>query len=274
MVKIKLLKSEQDGYHKQMLMNHSNDSFIYTYSFHHDVVDIQIESFQSLKDAFHDIAFLSEWHIKRSHPKKILIHCDPKLKLPLTQNGYYSKGKDYQKIIDPLRNQLYDPIFDEEGYIIDQGSMSSVSFGWFDTAKKGCGWIAVYNLLKMNGIYKDINTVISDLEKHNFLGKVFGQEIVWLIVYLKQQGLDVFVSLPGITACQKALKCSSSGILAYSHSRGAHYAAYSNIDDDHVHFYNAVYRKKNHIVQLSTFLKENTILHGCIVIGVRKKAEI
>ncbi len=31
MVKIKLLKSEKDAYHKQMLMNSKNDAFGYTY---------------------------------------------------------------------------------------------------------------------------------------------------------------------------------------------------------------------------------------------------
>ena len=274
MVKIKLLKSEQDGYHKQMLMNHSNDSFIYVYAFYDEIIEIWIESFGELKDSFHDIAFMSEWHIKHDHPKKIIVHCDTCLRDVLYQNGFYSKGKDYQKVVEQYRYQLQDSIFDEEGYIIDQGNMSQIPFGWFDTAKKGCGWIATYNLLKMNGIYEDMQTVIHDLEKHNFLGKVFGQEFFWLIVYLKQKGLDVFVSLPGLYGCEKALKECSSGILAYSHSRGAHYATFENIDDNAVHFYNAVYRKKNHVVQLSTFLKENTMLHGCLVIGVRKKTVI
>ncbi len=271
MVKIKLLKSEKDGYHKQMLVNSKNDAFVYTYKDRNQCIDITIESFMNEEDTFHDIAFLTEWHTKQSHPKKILIHCDSALNHVLKQNGYYPKGKNYQKMIDPYRLILNDSIFDEEGYIVDQGSMQSIPFGWFDTARKGCGWIAVYNLLKINGISDDMQHIIQDLEKHNFFGKVFGQEIFWLIVYLKQRGLDVFVSLPGIDGCKKALLKCSSGILAYSHTRGGHYACFKKENGTDVHFYNAIYRKKNHIVCLEDFLKQNIILHGCIVIGVRKR---
>ncbi len=271
MVKIKLLKSEKDGYHKQMLIHSKDDAFVYTYMNIHECIDITIESFMNEKDSFHDIAFLTEWHIKQSHPKKILIHCNPKLNSVLKQNGYYPKGKAYQKIIDPYRLLLSDTVFDEEGYIIDQGSMQSIPFGWFDTARKGCGWIAVYNLLKINGISDDMHHIIQDLEKHNFLGKVFGQEILWLIVYLKQRGLEIFISIPGINGCKKALEYCSSGILAYSHTRGGHYACFTKENETDVHFYNGIYRKKNHIVCLEDFLKQNIILHGCIIIGVRKR---
>ncbi len=271
MVKIKLLKSEKDAYHKQMLMNSKNDAFVYTYRNEQDLVDVCIESYKDLDDAFHDLAFLTEWHIKQSHPKKILVHCDISLNQILKQNGYYPKGRTYQKIIDSRRLSLKDGIFDVEGYIIDQGSMQEVPFGWFDTARKGCGWIAAYNLLKCNGIYEDMDSIIHDLEKHNLLGKVFGQEILWLILYLKNKGLDVFVSLPGSSGCKNALKYCCSGILAYQHSRGAHYACFTTISDTDVHFYNAIYRKKNHIVCLEQFLKQNIVFHGCIIIGVRKR---
>ncbi len=272
MVKIKLLKSEKDGYHKQMLIHSKNDAFVYTYTILQDCVDIFIESYASQEDAFHDISFFTEWHIKQSHPKKILVHCDHELNHVLKQNGYYPKGKEYQKIIDSYRLFLNDNIFDEEGYIIDQGSMQDIPFGWFDTARKGCGWIAVYNLLKANGIYDEIQIIIQDLEKHNLLGKVFGQEIFGLIVYLKQRGLDVFVSMPGIYGCKKALENCSSGILAYNHTTGGHYACFTKVNEKEIHFYNAIYRKKNHIVCLEDFLKQNVILHGCILIGIRKRA--
>lgn len=149
--------------------------------------------------------------------------------------------------------------------------MASVPFGWFDTERKGCGWIAAYNLLKANGKQENIQTVIDNLEKHNVLGKVLGQEIFWLLVYLKQKGLDISLSIPGIQGCVRSCKKYESGILAYSHSRGAHYAMFTSTKDGMVHFYNAIYQKRNHITDMEIFLESNTILHGCFVIGCRKK---
>ena len=116
-----------------------------------------------------------------------------------------------------------------------------------------------------------MHEVTHDLEKHNLLGKVSGQELFWLVVYLKQKGLDIFVSLPGFSAAMHAFQSCSSGILAYSHTRGAHYAMFDKVNETDAHFYNAVYRRRNHQENFANFLHTYTILHGCIVIGVRKK---
>lgn len=247
--------------------NHS-DSFTFSYEFHHNTVLIHPKFFQ-LNYTFVDIAYVTEYFIKKYHPERFLIHAQEELIQVYQANGYYQKGHYYQKIVDPYRNKLNDSIFDEEGYIIDQGHMKCIPFGWFDTKQKGCGWIATYNLLKANGISMNIQDIITDLEKHNFLGKVFGQEIFWLIHYLKQKGLDIIVSLPGYSSCLNVLNQCDSGILAYAHTRGAHYAAFTKLHDTTVHFYNAIYQKKNHVVELNTFLKQYSIFHGCIVIGCR-----
>lgn len=203
-----------------MLQHHADDVFIFQYVIDTDIIEVSIDTFQHMEDAFHDVSFLTEWLIQHFHPTKIRINAPQSLFPILRQNGYYPRGLQYQKCIEPLRKQLQDSIFDSEGYIIDQGSMHSVPFGWFHTDEKGCGWIAAYNLLKYNGKYEDMQTVIHDLEKHMFLGKVFGQELVYLIAYLKQKGLNVHLSLPSKVACMHAIKQYDSGILVYSHARG------------------------------------------------------
>ena len=88
---------------------------------------------------------------------------------------------------------------------------------------------------------------------------------------LRQKGLDIFVSLPGFSAAMHVFQSCSSGILAYSHARGAHYAMFDKVNETDAHFYNAVYRRRNHQENFVNFLHTYTILHGCIVIGVRKK---
>lgn len=253
-----------------IVKHHTKDKFCFTYTYLESIVQIQVQSFQHVQDAFHDFMYLEEYFLKSLHPNKIMIDAPHSLYPTLKACGYYPKGKLYQKIVEPLRKKIDDSVFDSEGYIIDQGSLQSIPFGWFDTASKGCGWIATYNLLKMNGKYESMQTVISDLEKHGVLGKVFGQEIMWLIVYLKQKGLHVHLSLPGKKNCIKALEKVDNGILVYSHARGGHYATFDKVDATHVHLYNAIYKRKFHVVSLQQFLDTNVICNGCFIIGCKK----
>lgn len=270
MVKYILSKDNQLGNIVE-LKNSDNDSFKYSLEENETNVTVKILSYKEMEDSFHDIAFLTERIIKKNHPNKIIIQADKNLIQPLQANAYYPKGDIFQHLVDPYRKTITDSVFDEEGYIIDQGSLSNIAFGWFDTAQKGCGWIAAYNLLKMNGVPIQIKTLITDLEKHNFLGKLMGENIFWLVVYLKKKLNHVSVSLPGYSSCMNLLKQCDSGILAYTHSKGAHYASFSKIEDNKVHFYNAVYKKRNHIVNLDDFMKQYSLFHGCIMIGVKKR---
>lgn len=265
MVKYGLVKNENGG-SDSYAFNHKEDAFVYSFDVKDNNVIILVKSYKDLLDAFHDLSFITERIIKKYHPDKILLNSDKGLIHVLQQCGYYQKGTYFQKIIDPYRKQLKDSIFDEEGYIIDQGNMENVPFGWFNTKDKGCGWIAAYNLLKMNGINIDIEVLIKDLEKFNFLGKVFGENLFWLAMYLNHKIVNINISFPGFTSCLNALQRCDSGILAYTHSKGAHYASFRKIDNDTVLFYNAIYKRKNHVVKLNEFMKQYSLFHGCVMI--------
>ncbi len=164
---------------------------------------------------------------------------------------------------------LPENVLDAEGYIIDQGHMGEIPFGWFSTREKGCGWIAAYNLLKLCGREESPQRVCREVQNYGLPGKVLGQELVWLLVYLRRKGFHVRLSVPGYRGCEALLRQYPNGILMYVHRRGAHYAAYHAVDDRTVHLYNAVYQKRNHIVPLRTFLQKHTVLHGCVIIGCR-----
>ncbi len=170
--------------------------------------------------------------------------------------------------------QLPPFVLDEEGYIIDQGHLEKVPFGWFSTREKGCGWIAAYNLLKMNGMEEPASQVICELERYGFPGKVFGQEIVWLLLYLRHKGFAVCLSRPGCRGCEEMMQRCSTGILMYLHRRGAHYAACRAAEDGRVHLYNAIYQKKDHIVPIREFLEEYSVLHGAVMIGCRPRMAV
>lgn len=169
---------------------------------------------------------------------------------------------------------LPENVLDAEGYIIDQGNMGEIPFGWFSTKEKGCGWIAAYNLLKMNGLEEPPEQVLQEVQRFGFPGKMFGQEVVWLLVYLQHKGFRVHLSRPGYKGCEDILDRYPTGILMYLHRKGAHYAAYHAVDAKTVHLYNAIYQKRNHIVPIRSFLEVHTVLHGCIIIGCRPRVAV
>ncbi len=169
------------------------------------------------------------------------------------------------------RYEIPPSVLDENGYIIDQGHLESVPFGWFSSRRNGCGWIAAYNLLKMHEMEEPAARIIHELERCGMPGKPFGEEVVWLLVYLHRKGFAVHLSRPGIRGCEETAGRYSTGILMYMHRRGAHYAAYRTVDGGRVQLYNAIYRKKEHVVTIREFLEEHSVLHGAIVIGCRPR---
>lgn len=208
----------------------------------------------------HFIAFINAWMVRQYHPVKLLYH-HPSVswRKPLQACDCWSKGSDYQKMIESTRYLVNDLVFDEEGCIINQGMMKKVPFGWFNTMEKGCGWIAAYNLLKIAGMEMTMEQCIWELEKYGFLGEVMGQGIGSLCFWLRKKGLPVQMSMPGN---QRALKCmmhSSCGILLYQHAHGAHYAAYEAEKNGKIHLYNAIYGRRDYTVNAEQFLKRETL---------------
>ena len=138
--------------------------------------------------------------------------------------------------------------------------MESIPFGWFNTRDKGCGWIAAYNLLKLNGKTMLMKNVLAGLKRFAFIGNLLGQEKISLYFWLKKQGLSVHISAGTNAKIIKKMCASKSGILLYIHRTNAHYVAYEVLKDGKIQFYNAVYGKKNHITTASEFLSENSFI--------------
>lgn len=224
----------------------------------------------SFEDAQRHIACLSEACIRTYHPNRILCDDARHYLHVWNANGYYSKGACLQKKIETWRLQLKDSIFDQEGYIIDQGAMREIPFGWFNTMDKGCGWIAAYNLLKMCGREQDMQVTAEEMARHILLGGVGGQELYTLWIYLKGKGLKCYLSLSIDASALACMANSRYGILLYSHSQGAHYTAYRNLEDGQMQFYNAVYGRENHYESAQDFLKNRELLPFASVIYVKK----
>ena len=216
------------------------------------------------------LAVITERVVRRFHPARIVIeNPDPALYAVYESNSYRPIRNTYAKAVEPWRKILNDAVFDDEGFIINQGRMKDIPFGWFKTDAKGCGWISAWNLLKMNGMETTMEVCAHGLEKHAFMGEMMGQSLIRLYFWLKKQGLDVSMSLPLNGAAKSMIEKTRTGIILYNHARGAHYIAYRRLSDTKIQIYNAVYGKRNHVMTTAEFLKKYPLFPTTVVIGVK-----
>lgn len=215
------------------------------------------------------LSFVTEKIIEKFHPHKIIIIDAMASSIPtLVSCGYYSSGKNYQKIIETMRYQLKDSVFDNEGYIIDQGLMKDIPFGFFNTKDKGCGWIAIFNLLKMAGYEQTMAETRDDLERMSAFGEWMGQPVYSMYLYLKSLHIPVKWAAGRDKKITEKMKKSRFGILAYTHNKGAHYTSYRSLGDGRVHFYNAIYGRSFHKEAPERFLAKHSLLKASILLYI------
>lgn len=215
------------------------------------------------------LAVITERVVRKYHPEQIVIeNCRDDLTAVYEANSYRKNGKYYVKQTEPWRKVLGDRVFDDEGFIINQGLMKDIPFGWFDTQAKGCGWIAAWNIMKMNGKETRMEICAHDLEKHSPLGKMLGQNLFPLYAWLKKKGLNVHMSAPLNSAAADVIRKSKNGIILYNHARGAHYVSYRVLNRNEIQIYNAVYGKRNHVMKIEDFLKKFPLFPTAVAIGV------
>jgi hypothetical protein len=204
---------------------------------------------------------------RAERPLRYLAETDDRMmRAALMRHLFYPKGRRLQRLVEPWRLALPDKVFDDLGYIINQGEMKQIPFGYFNTLEKGCGWIAAYNLLKMNGREHTMKEVAERLGRHAFLGEFMGQDIMSLYFYLKKEGLQVRINPYGRRRVLAAMAKGNTGILLYTHTRGAHYTAWKKMPNGSFHFFNAVYGLKYQVMTGEEFLKKYSLPLSTMVI--------
>lgn len=192
--------------------------------------------------------------IRNLHPSVLYAYsADPRMKAVFPVNLFYPKGTVYKREVEPWRYRIPDSCFDREGFLINQGQMSGLPFGWFSTRDKGCGWIAAYNILKLNGKEQTMEETARGLSRLDPSGEFFGENFFKLFFYLRRRGLPVKLVI-GRRAVQKAMHRSINGILLYSQKRGSHYCSYRVRHDGSIYVFNAVYGKHHHRITVDEFL--------------------
>ena len=223
----------------------------------------------SFENACGCLASLVESCMEQYHPERICMEPLNAYLHVMQANRFFQKGTIYQRKTEPWRKRLKDSVFDEEGYLIDQGAMEEIPFGWFRTREKGCGWIAAYNLCKMCGREQTMQETAEELSRYALLGGVMGQELYTLQIYLRKKGIHTHVSMSLDASALACIQKSRYGILLYSHRQGAHYTAYRNLGSGRLQFYNAIYGKRNHYQSAEEFLKQHELLPFSSVIYVK-----
>lgn len=202
----------------------------------------------------HAFAVAANDAIRSLHPSMLYSYSDDaRMKTVFPRNLFYPKGTIYKRTVEPWRYRIPDSCFDREGFLINQGQMNGLPFGWFSTRDKGCGWIAAYNILKLNGREQTMEETARGLSRLDPSGELFGENYFKLFFYLRRRDLPVKAAI-GRRAVRKAMAMSRNGILLYSQKRGSHYCSYRIRHDGSIYLFNAVYGKNRHRITIDEFL--------------------
>ncbi len=160
----------------------------------------------------------------------------------------------YIYYVERMRFLLPDSCFDKEGLIIDQGKTENISFGILNSNRNGCGWISVYNFLRINEIYANMEDIIHSMERMSPTLEYFGHDFYSMYRYLKRYIPSVQIVTGDKETLTESMEESQSGILLYKHKTNRHFVAYRRERNGKYHFYNARYGKANLIMSPKQFL--------------------
>ncbi len=130
---------------------------------------------------------------------------------------------------------------DKDGMLRDQSRLSAVRFGVATSDYNGCGWVALYNVLRLLGERITVADAVREMEGGLWLRGRAGASPRRLIRILRKHGCAVTTSAR--KAQFDAIAGERAGVVFYlrSHlSSGAHFAAFSRPDESGLRrFYNA-----------------------------------
>lgn len=204
----------------------------------------------------------------RFHPKRIIADTENRMvRRALAGCLYFDKGRRMMRITEPWRRMIRDSAFDDEGYLINQGMLKSLPFGAFDSAGRGCGWIAAWNLMKLYGREAFMQETAEELSRRAILKEAFGVPLLRLYFYLRKKGLPVHLASGCLKELSEAMESSRMGILLYFHHSGAHYCAFNKAERGKIHFYNARYGMRSDLCTPEEFMHQRAAVpYGFLIV--------
>lgn len=156
----------------------------------------------------------------------------------------------------------------EEGYIINQGLIKDVNFGKYPSSKNGCGWIALYNLMKILNNETPYKEIIEALTPYIWFKGLTGTRLNIIKKYIRNKGYAMdcsFCKSKYETLAEK----SAGGIIYYGTGRSYHFTAFKTLPDGKYHFYNSLYGCKSDIITMSEFKEKRIKLPLTHIIAVK-----
>ena len=142
---------------------------------------------------------------------------------------------------------------ESDGFLYDQRRCKGMRYGWTDSSKTGCGWIACYNLLHLIGYDYSPGAVCTTMAAWLPFGGFIGTHVLPLFLWLRKHTPLRIALISNHTPVR--LKSCKGGIVWYFTGKGLHFAAFSNCEHGKFHFFNAVYGAKNLRCSLPAFRK-------------------
>lgn len=115
--------------------------------------------------------------------------------------------------------------------IYNQSNYEEYKFGFGNIRENGCGVVAVYNILKIEGKNPNFTQIIKDCEPFgtNLFG-IWGTNPQWIKRYLKKQGLDVQVCFD-MNKFHERAQNARYAIYTYLSFKGGHYQLLTDFCD-------------------------------------------
>lgn len=144
-----------------------------------------------------------------------------------------------------------------DGFIIDQRELGDEPYGACASDYNGCGWIALFNFLRLIGRPLPPDAIKKALLSRSLLSGRLGTSPFAVQRFLKSSGIPARFAAGKKKAVRASLS-ARAGVLFYLHSRGLHYVAFAS-DGDTLRFFNAISGKEDHRTDMAGFLKAHAL---------------
>ena len=170
----------------------------------------------------------------------------------------------------PVRmNQIAPEAYSRDGYLINQGLLTGVSFGRRLASETGCGFIACYNFLHFMGEKTPALKVARQMERLLLWGGMIGSHPLAVWWYLHRRGYRFRAAFTrrGTERLLRRSPGRTAGIIAYRHRKGAHFAAFIREDGgERLRFLNAVYGAEDDRQTMQEFFDKRVSFPLCMTI--------
>lgn len=146
--------------------------------------------------------------------------------------------------------------FSRDGYIINQNYTFEYPYGVFYSNKNGCGWIAIYNLLKLMGNEVDYKFIHESMNEILPYYGITGTPTKTMKDILNKYNIK-FREVRHKRYILEESKTFKYAIFRYIEQGIPHYVTVVKVDDNKFRFFNAQLGNEEHVCSMEEFYKRH-----------------